>query len=185
MYRSLIAIRYAKALFLKAKEEEVLEKIHDDIDLINKSFEEYPELHDVLFQPSIVTTKKRKIIDDIYEDYVHPITLDFLELILQNKRERHIDDIFRNFNDIYNEDMGIKSAILTTTVELGKSEQKAIEEFIKNNFDANEIDLEVLVDKEILGGFIIQINDQLFDASIRRQLDLIKRKFLYKKINSH
>jgi len=185
MYRSLIAIRYAKALLLKGKEEGSLDELKEDIKFLEESFKEHGDLYEVLHQPTTAISKKIKIIDEIYSSRLNPVITDFLKLIIKNRREYFMLDIFRNFFDLYNEEKGIKSAILTTAVELGKKEQTAVKTFIKKNFNANEINLNVIVDKSIMGGFIIQIQDQLFDVSVQRQLDLIRKNFLHKKFNSN
>lgn len=185
MHRSLIAIRYAKALYLKGIEDNILEEIATDIQQVHQTLTDSPDLYQVFHQPTLDTSKKRAIFDQVFEKHIHSITLDFLELIIQNKREIYLEDIFRNFTDLYNEYRGIKTVLLTTTVDLTDKEKHSVSEFVKKNFDAQQIDLDVEVDKDIIGGFIIQINDQLFDASVRRQLDKIRQQFLHKKFNTH
>ncbi len=185
MLGSLIAIRYAKAFLLKGKEEGILDELNRDAEFLKRSFEQHEILYEVLSQPTIAISKKTEIVDNVYSTRLNPATLDFLKLIIKNRREPYLKAIIRNFFDLYNKEKGIKYAILTTVVELGKKEQESVKEFIKKNFDANEIKLELQVDESIMGGFIIQIKDQLFDVSVRRQLDTIRKNFLLKKFNNH
>jgi F-type H+-transporting ATPase subunit delta len=49
----------------------------------------------------------------------------------------------------------------------------------KNNMMQNKtIELKDKVDPAILGGLVVQVDDQLFDASIRHDLQFIKRQFI-------
>jgi F-type H+-transporting ATPase subunit delta len=185
MLGSLIAIRYAKAFLLKGKENGTLDELKRDIEFLNNVFDQHEALYKVLTQPTTAISQKINIIEQLFRTRLNPVTIQFINLIIKNRREYYLKAISRNFFDLYNEEKGIKYAHLTTAVELGENEQTVVKEFIKKNFAANEIDLNNHIDEDLIGGFIIQIQDQLFDASVRRQLDLIRKKFLQKKWNSH
>lgn len=181
MFRSLITVRYAKALLLKGKEDDQLNEIQKDIHVVENIFSENENLYDVIQQPTILPSKKLSIIHSIFDSILQTDTvLDFICLVIRNKREYYLKDIFRNFTDLYNIDQGIKAASITTAVTLESEEEEVVKNFIKKNFNARKINLSVHIDKDIIGGFIIQVNDQLLDASVRRQLEIIRRKFLHK-----
>ncbi|MFP4017882.1 MAG: ATP synthase F1 subunit delta [Bacteroidales bacterium] len=181
MHRSLITVRYAKALLLKGKEDNQLNEIQGDIHIVENTFSENENLYDVIQQPTILPSKKLSIIHNIFDNRLQTTTvLEFISLVIKNKREYYLKDMFRNFIDLYNIDQGIKAASITTAVTLESEEEAVVKNFIKKNFNAREINLSVCVDRNIIGGFIIQVNDQLLDASVRRQLELIRKKFLQK-----
>ncbi|MFO8235071.1 MAG: ATP synthase F1 subunit delta [Bacteroidales bacterium] len=182
MYRSLITVRYAKALLLKGKEVQKLDEIQKDLEFIEDVFSKNENLYDVLQQPTILISRKLFIVQSIFTNKLNTkITLDFISLIIRNRREHYLKDIFRNFTDLYNKDQGIKAAAITTAVSLEAEEEIAVKNFIKKNFNAKEINLKVNIDKDIIGGFIIQVNDQLLDVSVRHQLELIRKNFLRRK----
>ncbi|MFW5944162.1 MAG: ATP synthase F1 subunit delta [Bacteroidota bacterium] len=174
MYQSLITLRYAKALYLQAEEEHVEEEVLNDIRLIRKTFTENAELDEAIHYPFIYPSKKEKILNKLFGDRIQPLTLRFLFLIMENKRDQYIRNILRNFVDLYNEKQGIKTVSLVTAVKLGDKEKEAVKNLIKKYFYAQKIDFSERIDKEIIGGFIIQIEDQLLDASVIRQLNKLK-----------
>ena len=173
-------MRYAKALYLKAEEKDKVQEVLSDIRLIDQSFSDYPELDQVIHHPAIIISKKKKILRDLFKDRVQPLTQLFLDLIVRNRREYYIRNIFRNFKDIYNERQGIKTVLLTTAIEVGSKEEESINELVKEHFHAKSVDFQKKVDKQIIGGFIIQIEDQLLDASVRRQLEKVKYELTHK-----
>ena len=183
MYRSLITVRYAKALFLKATEEEVLDDVIRDLRFIQQAFNENSDLVDAISHPVTLTSKKKNIIRALFEDKIQPVSLNFLLLILKNHREYYFNDIFRNVIDLYNESRGIKSVELTTAVKIGEQERKDIEQFVRKTFKAKEISFVEKVNPELIGGFIIQIEDQLLDSSVRRQLIKIRHDLMNNKMN--
>jgi F-type H+-transporting ATPase subunit delta len=70
--------------------------------------------------------------------------------------------------------VGIKSVTVTTAVGMTRQEKDSIKGLVKRYFDAQKVELEEHIDEELLGGFIIQIEDQLLDASVKKQLEKVK-----------
>jgi len=180
MYQSLITLRYAKALFLKAEEDQITDKVSGDIQKIKNTFRENPEIYKILQSPMILDSKKQKITREIFKEQVQDITLKFLLLILKNNRTPFLTSILRNFTDIYNEKEGIKTVELTTAIKIDDKEKSLIQDFIKDTFNAKKISFKEKTDKTLIGGFIIQIEDQLIDISVKKQLLNIKEELARK-----
>ncbi|MBS3808376.1 MAG: ATP synthase F1 subunit delta [Bacteroidales bacterium] len=180
MYRSLITLRYAKALFLEAEEHEEAEKILSEVDQITRTLEDHPELKQALKDPVIHTSQKQKILHGVFQDHISDLMLRFIQMVMRNRREGYLENMFRNYRDIFNEKRGIKTVRLTTALKLGEREKEDIKQLIRDAFDARKVDFREDVDHRIMGGFIIQVEDQLLDASVRRQLEMI-RKTLFNK----
>jgi len=180
MYRSLVTLRYAKALFLEAEEHQEAEQILSDVDRITRALDDHPELKLALMDPVIHTSQKQNIIQGIFHEHISSLMLRFIQLVLRNRREAYLENIFRNYRDIFNEKRGIKTVRLTTALKLGDREKEDVKQLIRSAFDARKVDFREDVDYRIMGGFIIQVEDQLLDASVRRQLEMI-RKTLFNK----
>jgi len=174
MYQSLIATRYAKALFLKAREEDMLEQVTEEIRFVQAVFQDYSEVLITLNHPVTYASQKVNILKGLFQEKVHQIVLDFLLLIARNHREAYFQNIFRNFIDFYNESEGIKTVELITAMAISDDERSDIKQYIKDTFQANKITFTEKVNPELIGGFIIQIDDKLLDASVRKQLDKIR-----------
>jgi len=177
MNYSKISVRYSKALFLLAKEKELLDNIKDDIYLIGDSIKLVPEFSLLISSPIIAPSKKQEIIQSIFKNKIHQLTFSFLNLLVNNKREDHIADIIRNFIKLYKKDKNIKTVVLTTPVSIDQSLENEISKLIKTKFETN-IELIKEVDKNIIGGFILKIENQLLDASVSSQLKRIKQELL-------
>ncbi|MCF8335810.1 MAG: ATP synthase F1 subunit delta, partial [Bacteroidales bacterium] len=95
MYQSLITLRYAKALYQKAEEENLLQEVLSDIRLVRKTFTENAELDEMIHYPFIYPSKKQKVLNDLFGKRIQPVTLRFLFLIIENKRDKYIRNILR------------------------------------------------------------------------------------------
>jgi len=103
--------------------------------------------------------------------------------VLENKRESYIAGITRVFNDFYKTEKGITTATLTITSPLKESVKKTIIEAIKKTFTSN-VELIEHVNPEIMGGFVLRIDDLQYDASVTTQLNKLKKELLNTNIKS-
>lgn len=177
MYQSQINVRYAKSLFLFGEEKKIIEELEKDIDLIYQAFNEVESLNILLEHPTIKSSKKRAILNDLFGKKIHKHTLSFLDLIIKNKRENHLKNICRNFIDIYRKHKGIKKAVLTTAYKLTEEDKIAIIKNIEDKFVAT-IELQEHVDEKIIGGMIIQVDDKQLDLSVAKQINKLRNDFL-------
>lgn len=174
---SIITVRYAKAFFLLAKEKNLLEVFKTDMETISGIVEGSSDFILLLESPVVKTSKKVKLISQIFSGSVHELTLKFLTLITINKRETHIPGICRNFLDLTRREMGIKTAMMTTATGMDEATLGKAKQIIEKEFDS-KIELAQKINPEIIGGLVIRIEDKQIDASVLSQLKKIKTKFL-------
>ena len=177
MNYSKIAVRYAKAVFLLAEEKKQIKEIAVDMESILKIEKEVPELLDLYSNPMLSTSEKKKIVSEIFSKSYNEITLRFLDLIIENRREEHISGVARNFLKRYRDHLGIKQAILTTAVSIDDSKRNEIIEIVKKTYNT-EVQLESKENTDLIGEFVLQVEDTQFDASISTQLKNIKQELL-------
>lgn len=177
MNESKISVRYAKALFSLAKEEQFQEQVRTDMQYLYSIFQEVPEFRFLLEDPVIKTPQKRDIINSVFKDNIKKITLNFLDLLLRNKREAYLPSISRVYISLFKKDMGIKSAVLITPLPLEEKIRDTIIVLISKKLNV-KIELEERSDKNLIGGFVLRIEDQQIDASVASQLNRIKKELI-------
>jgi len=177
MDQSKITVRYAKAFFSLAKEKKKLEVLKKDIELIFKLCQDSTDFRLLLESPVVKTSQKIKLIQSIFAKKINELTLSFLDLIINNKRESHLPGICRNILSFYRQDQGVKSAVLTTAVEVNPALVAQINAKLEKEFQAR-IELSQQVDEKLIGGFVLRVDDQRLDASIASQLRRMKEKLL-------
>ena len=179
MNLSKIPVRYSKALFLTSQEKNVLERVNDDMLMLYNTCLDIEEFNELLENPIVSSSTKRKIIESVFSGNVHKITLSFLSLILKNNREAFLEDITRVFLDLFRKKMGFVSVSLTTAVSIDDDLRKKIIKLVNTAYKA-DVEMTESVNENILGGFKLQIEDKLLDASVSTSLNNIKRELLKK-----
>jgi F-type H+-transporting ATPase subunit delta len=101
----------------------------------------------------------------------------FLTLLNRNGRMNLVEDIMRDFVDMYHRSIGIRKAHLTTVSEPSERLLQRLKALVKQK-TGDDVIIEVDVDPSLVGGFVFDIDDYLLDASVKRQLDLIREQFI-------
>jgi F-type H+-transporting ATPase subunit delta len=152
----------------------ILDKVNQDMILISEICK-VPETKEFLHSPIIVPSKKTSIFHNILGDNVEKITLSLIDLVVKNGRERYLPSIARVFIYETMKYKGIKETFLTTAVSVNSEVKKQITNLVSEVFNT-KVELKEIIDKDILGGFILQVDDNYIDASIKNKLRKIKKE---------
>ncbi|WP_372639621.1 ATP synthase F1 subunit delta [Ancylomarina sp.] len=177
MNESKISVRYAKALFLLGKEKNVLDTLVGDMKLVGELCSTVKDFWLMVESPVVKTSQKRKAVKLVLADKLDAISLNFIDMVFENRREIFIKDMVRNFFDLCRKDKGIVSAKLTTAGLVDGDDKTKLSEMLKKAFNS-QIELEEVLDKDIIGGFILRVDDQELDVSVSNQLNQIKRALI-------
>lgn len=174
MNQSKISVRYSRALFQSALEGKIIDKVNQDMIFILKACT-LPEVKEFLSSPVIMPSKKTAILHKIFGDDLQKLTLSLLDLTVKNGRESSIPAIARVFIHETMKYKGITETILTTAVKADAGVKEQVSALVTELFKT-KVDLKENVDENIVGGFILKVGDNYFDASIRNKLRKIKRE---------
>lgn len=177
MDQSLINVRYAKAFFSLAKEKGLTEELQKDATLVSSICNSISDFRVLIESPVISTSGKVKAIQSIFQGKVNPYTLNFLVLITENRREKFIPGIFRDLEELYRKSQGIRTAVLTTAQPMDEALVEQIRKSLESEF-GGKVELSQMIDEQIIGGFVLRVDDTQYDASIASQLKKIKEKLL-------
>lgn len=172
-----IAARYAKSWFDLAQEKGEGKKAYEDVRAIRKICEQ-DDVADFLKSPLIDVDKKTQVLEKILAKAACSVTLPTIRVIMQHGRGMYLADICRAFRTIYYEACHISRARLITAVPIGDTAaQNIVREFQQAGMLEKEVELECVVDASIVGGFVLEFNNKVYDASIQHQLDNLRNKF--------
>lgn len=172
-----LAGRYAKSLLDFAVEQNQLEKVLADMQYVKAVCEASREFVVMLKSPVISIDKKKSIIKAVSANKIGEITVAFMQLLISKNREFYLPEMVNAFFDQYNVLKGIHKVKLTTAVAISDNTKKAIVEKIKNETKINNIELQTEVKEDLIGGFVLEFNNNLVDSSIRRSLKDLKAQF--------
>ncbi len=172
-----IASRYAQSLFDSAIEQNKLDRVLADM----KSFvrtSENDEFLGFLKSPIISISQKQGVIKALFADKFDPLTFSFLKMAFEKKREAFLPEMGEEFVQLYRNSKNISSMKLITATPISD----AILETIKSKLTAGmkgggQLEITTEVDQSLIGGFIADFGDKVYNASVSHRLKELKRKF--------
>ncbi|HEY0047020.1 MAG TPA: ATP synthase F1 subunit delta [Flavobacterium sp.] len=168
------AIRYAKAIFDTAEDKGAALDVNKDMSEVASAIDSSRELQSFLQNPTVSSDIKLSAIKEIFSN-VSPVTNNLFRLLYENKRLEIIAAVASEYNNLYDEKSGFETAIVTTAVPLDENMERQI--MAKASTLSNKkIVLENIVDPQIIGGFILRIGDQQYNASVANRLKALRRE---------
>ena len=173
-----IAGRYAKSLIQLAEEEKKVDRVLEDVEAFRGLIKGSKDFKNFIKSPIIQTSKKKAIIGDLFKGKFDDLTIKFLEILTQKQREAFLPEIADEFVLQYRTKMKISTAVVTVANELTAENKKLIKAKLEKSGVAFEnVELEVKKDPSIIGGFVLEIGNYIYDASVAHQLDQLRKQF--------
>lgn len=177
---SVVAQRYANAILLLAKERNEVEAISADMETLGKAYGESEEFRAFLRNPVVNASTKQAVLEKVFGAAVSQLTLLFIKKLADARRERYIGEIVEAFRHQYRKMKNIITAQVVSATGLDEKIREEVKKLVKSNPDfagASAVELNEKVDKNIIGGLIITVEDKQVDASFRRKISDFHRQF--------
>lgn len=172
-----IASRYAKSLFELAQEQGKLERVLEDVKQFRKATKNR-DLYLLLKSPVVPTAKKLTILDVLFKNRFDELTMAFLRILANKGREMYLPEVGQEFIRQYKQFKHISTVTIRTAVPLSEEAVKAIRKKLKASQITDEkVEIVTRVEEDLIGGFILEVDDKIYDASISHKLDKLHRQF--------
>lgn len=171
-----ISDRYAKSLLSLAKTQNVLESAKNDMLLISNSLKGSSELRVLLQSPIVPSDKKISILEGVFGMHISQLSKAYLQIIVKKRREAFLNEIALSFINLYNKEMGIAIAKLSCAHPLDANMEQKILAIVKQETQ-KDVQMHVQINPMLIGGFVLTVGDKQIDASIKRQLQNLRKQF--------
>ena len=172
---SKVAKRYAKALLDYSIEKHEEDNFVQEVSSLVEVVRENPDLRALLHSPIVRMEIKHKVLQEVFSQRSAILNL-LIEILVENKRVSDLYDIAREYVIQYNRYKGKTTAYLTTAVELPESLKAQFVQKAIALSGGKKITLESRVEPQLIGGFILRIDDLQYNASIAHKLYGIKEQ---------
>lgn len=171
-----VSASYAKALLQWATGSNKASDVYRQSVCLLNLLDTTPDFYLLLHSPMASLSKKVDAVKNVLER-CSPLLADFVCLMVKNRREKHLKNAILIYHVLYRQQYNITKAIVESAAEMSEISKQQIEEFLKNKF-GNVVDLEFKLKPEIIGGFILTIDDLLLDKSVKGEIEKLRRKLI-------
>lgn len=165
-----VAEPYAQALMSLAQSDNLTDRIGDDVRSLLGLIENSEDLRDFIGNPIVKEPVKKEVLRRIAGENTHPYLVNFLMLLVDKRRVIYLEKVCQQYLELLRK---LKNAVLaevSSATELSEGQRQAVTERVKALTGANEVELKTKIEPELIGGVVIKVGSQVFDASLRGQL---------------
>jgi F-type H+-transporting ATPase subunit delta len=176
--REVIAKRYARALFLLAREAGVEARAGQELQAASEIIASHRELKDFLLHPWIQGATKKSAVAAIAERaQCSRLVTDFLGLLALRGRMDHLSEIMDVYQHLLDEAQGQARAEVRSAVALRDEERQALSRGLSRAVGRHVL-VEDTVDPTLLGGFVARIGSLVLDGSVEGQLARLRERLV-------
>ena len=174
MKQTILAKRYAKAIFTIGQEQENYEEYNEVLQGVATLFTETPEVADALTNPLYPMDVKEKVMTGLVASIgVDAVMGNFLNLLVQKKRAEILPEIANAYKTMVDEAKNISHGNVISAVELSDELKNNIQSVLEK-LTGKKVELTTSVDPSIIGGMVDKVGDLVLDGSIKTQLAGLK-----------
>lgn len=169
--------RYALALYQiaekKGKVDQFLDELRNIVELIDKD----ENLQTLIHHPSISTSNKKKLFEDIFKGKIEDDVLSFMKILLEKGRVLEVGSMLSQMEEIYLEKHNTAIAVVKTVVPLLEEEKAELINNLQKKLNRTII-LKEELDAEILGGVFVKIENEVIDGTVKYKIEEMKKLML-------
>lgn len=171
---SQVATRYAVALYELSEEAKSLKAVEKDVKTLRSLFAKHTDLQRLITNPVFATEDKVSALTAIAKKAkLGKLAIQFVGLVAQNHRADELPSILAAYQDIAMRKRGAQIAKVSSATKLSTAQITSLKTQLKKSL-GRAVDIEIRVDPDLLGGFVVQIGSRLYDSSLKTQLEDLK-----------
>ena len=179
MDKGLLPRRYAKALYKFAEEKGQTGQVYDMMQTLCDAFDKYPDLQTTVANPFVDTPQKIALLSTA-AGQSNDILSDFVKLLSMNNRLDIMRGVALAYTSLYREENHIHLVTITSAAPLSDVDKKRITDMIEKHIGNATAQYTFTINPDLIGGFIIRIDNENLDASVRNELDQLRRNLISK-----
>lgn len=171
---NLVGNRYAYALFEAGLELNKLREFKEDFSSVTDILSKEKELNKILSHPKISKDEKKELLNTIFGNKINKEVLNFLFILVDKRREDAIMEINKEFVKLFNEHENIVEVTAITSVQMDNKSKNKLKITLENKLN-KRVQLINIVDKDIIGGVLLNIGNKVIDGTVKGQLEEIEK----------
>ena len=172
---SKIAAPYARALFDFSVDKNIMHQITADFQNLEIFLDESTELTEYFNNPLVSQDAKGEVLTKILKSQVNSETFKFLMVLVNRDRINLLKSVITNYLELVYQTASIKTIGVVTAVEFSNAQKNTLIQKLKELTNAREIKLNITIDPNLIGGFLIKTESKVVDFTIKNQLQQLAK----------
>ena len=165
-----ITTPYAEAFLQVTESRNEVDQIVDQSKSLLELWDQSPEFSDAMSSPVLEIESKKKVLEKIFAKEVSPSLMNLLKLLADRQRIGYLNSVLERLLELYREQRNIALATVTSATSLTEDQQEKILKTVQSVAGTDNLELDLKVDPNLIGGFIINVGSKVIDASLSGQV---------------
>ena len=170
---------YAEAL-LNASGDEVNAVLEELEAICSDVLQAQPRFAAILGSPSVSVLEKDRILTDTFEGRALPTVVRFLRVLNRHGRLGLLSTVTRQARATLDRRQNRKPVTVRSAVPLDEGQKAAVLSRLASMVNATPV-ITLEVDPSLIGGLVVQVGDDVYDASVRTRLERIRGRLIERK----
>lgn len=168
--------RYALALFELAEQDRDIDRVEASLAAVRDALDQSADFRALTSSPVIARGAAAKAVLAAADQLgVDPTTKNFLGVLAENRRLGELPAIMRAFRQLAARHRGEVTAEVTSAHPLGPDQVTELKQQLRQRV-GREVNVDLAVDPDLLGGLVVRIGSQMIDSSIRTRLNALAQQ---------
>ncbi|NNF28614.1 MAG: ATP synthase F1 subunit delta [Gemmatimonadetes bacterium] len=172
-----VARSYAETLFELARRQGAVADFEAGINSVAQLISENPQVREFVETPRISSEAKKQVLGESLDGRVPKILVNFVKVVIDKRRQRLLRSIASEFQGLVDDHAGRTHVDVTVARSLSQPELDEIAAGLSKALGKTVIP-HLYVRPDILGGIVVRTGDSIFDGSIRRQIENMRKTLL-------
>ena len=178
-----VARNYAETLFELARRNESIQEYGDALGMVAGLLEDDSRFRTFVETPRIDDENKKDVIRKVFRDKAPKQVMNFVLITIDKRRQTLLREISAEYLLLLDDHLGREHVEVTVARPLDDTTANVVSEQLSKMLGRQAIP-HIRVKPEILGGLIIRTGDMIYDGSVRRRLEGLRRRLLTVRIPS-
>lgn len=171
-----VAVKYASTLFAELSDKKNLQSVYSDVESMLTVFDENQNLKRIIGNPVFSDANKFAIMKKIFSGKVDDSLMNFIEFLAQKERIEYVYDTLHCFIDVADKETGFKKVEISSAFDLEPAETDKIRKELEELWKC-KLKVTSTINPGLLGGFIAKTDEIIVDASVKNQLEKLRKTF--------
>ncbi|MGT2867051.1 F0F1 ATP synthase subunit delta [Streptococcus fryi] len=165
--------KYSRQLVKQAEGQGQLQTFLDEIQAVLTVFEQ--QSLDNFLSQSLVSDEEKTNVLNVIKEQGSSILSEFIDEVVLKRDYALVYDIFQEILYTSQYTMGQFDMVVKSVVPLNEDQMAAVKRIVKRQLRLGVRSVTEVIDESLLGGFVIEINHKVIDASIKHQIQELKQ----------
>ena len=167
---------YAQAILAVASAESNGAQVEDEIYRFSQVLQSSEELKSTLSDASIPSARRQQIVEDLLDGQATQTTVALVSMIVAAGMGSDIKAIADRVIGLGAESRDKAVAEVYSVVDLSSDQQQRLAAALKSA-TGKDVEMKIIIDESVMGGLLVQIEDEVIDGTVRTRLKQLREAF--------